>query len=321
MKKQIFALLLAAMVISLTGCPNSETQDGIKEKENYVNTTDEDLNIECSDEERTESVEPSIPGSDGPSQPVENDPNQEPMDEETPTVPAAPDENSEDELNTSSQPPEESPDVITPEDEPYEFVEPDEEYVCDDPQEFPDYSSYDAKPVIYLYPEETAEITVKLDYNGTLTTTYPAYNDGWTVTAQPDGTITLGDREYYCLFWEGISNVNYSLDKGFCVKGEDTEKFLEDSLKKLGLTDKEANEFIIYWLPKMENNAYNIISFQEELYTDNAKLTVSPAPDTVIRVFMAWKGVDEFVEIEPQPIKEPERNGFTVIEWGGTEIK
>ncbi len=177
------------------------------------------------------------------------------------------------------------------------------------------------KPVIYLYPEETTEISVKLDYNGTLTSTYPKYVDGWQVTAEPDGTVHFNGREYYCLFWEGISNVNYTLDKGFCIKGEDTEEFLEKALKDLGLTDKEANEFIIFWLPKMENNAYNIISFQEKLYTENAKLTVSPTPDTLIRVFMAWKNSDEFIEIEPQELSAPERNGFTVIEWGGSELK
>jgi len=189
----------------------------------------------------------------------------------------------------------------------------------ENPIENPDYLV--KKPVIYLYPEEKEEISVKLNYNGFLTTTYPQYIDGWKVIAEPDGTISYNGREYYCLFWEGISNIDYSLEKGFCVKGEDTEKFLEDSLKKLGLTDKEANEFIIYWLPKMENNEYNIISFQEKLYTDNAKLTVSPAPDTVIRVFMAWKGSDEFVEIEPQNLTAPERIGFTVVEWGGSELK
>ena len=52
----------------------------------------------------------------------------------------------------------------------------------------PGCSQMDEKPVIYLYPEEETEVTVKLDYNGTLTSTYPAYGDGWTVTAQPDGT-------------------------------------------------------------------------------------------------------------------------------------
>ena len=197
----------------------------------------------------------------------------------------------------------------------------DDEHICDDqPSIDPNNPSTD-KPVIYLYPEETMEISVKLDYNGKFTSTYPKYNDGWEVIAEPDGTISYNGREYYCLFWEGISNVDYSLEKGFCVNGEDTEKFLEDSLKKLGLTDKEANEFIIYWLPKMENNEYNIISFQKELYTDNAELTVSPAPDTLIRVFMAWQGSDKFVEIEPQNLTAPERIGFTVVEWGGSELK
>ena len=109
-----------------------------------------------------------------------------------------------------------------------------------------------AKPVLYLYPEEETVVNVQLDFNGELTSTYPAYNGGWTVTAQPDGTLTdASGREYYCLFWEGKSNVQYDLSKGFCVAGEDTRAFLEESLAALGLTDKEANEFILYWLPQM----------------------------------------------------------------------
>ena len=48
----------------------------------------------------------------------------------------------------------------------------------------------DAKPVAYLYPQTETEITVRLDYDGELTCTYPAYADGWTVSARPDGTLT-----------------------------------------------------------------------------------------------------------------------------------
>ena len=177
-----------------------------------------------------------------------------------------------------------------------------------------------AKPVIYLYPEETMDVSIKLDYNGQLTTTYPAYNNGWTVTAQPDGTITSGGREYYCLFWEGNSAVDYDLSSGFVVKGSETEAFLEKSLKQLGLTDKEANEFIIYWLPKMENNPYNLISFQQEVYTDNAVLTIEPQPDCLLRVFMAWKGLDEPISVPAQQLPSFERSGFTVVEWGGSQM-
>ena len=182
-------------------------------------------------------------------------------------------------------------------------------------------NNYSEKPVIYLYPEKEMEVTVKLDFDGTLTSTYPAYGDGWTVTAQPDGTLTdETGREYYCLFWEGESDTAYDFSSGYCVAGEDTAVFLERALAQLGLTDKEANEFIIYWLPRMEGNAYNLISFQGAAYTDSAELTIDPAPDTVIRVFMAWKGLDQPEKITPQELTAVERNGFTVVEWGGAEV-
>lgn len=177
------------------------------------------------------------------------------------------------------------------------------------------------KPVIYLYPEEETEVFVNLDFSGKLTATYPEYNGGWKVTAKPDGTLfDKNGREYYCLFWEGISESEYDFEKGFCIPGDETAKFLETALPKLGLSPKEANEFIIYWLPRMQENEYNLISFQSEAYTETAKLKIVPKPDTLIRVFMAWKPLDEFIEIEPQELSFPEREGFVAVEWGGAKI-
>lgn len=183
--------------------------------------------------------------------------------------------------------------------------------------------SKSAKPVIYLYPEEETRVSVKLDYDGTLTSTYPAYGDGWTVDASPDGTLTdpATGRQYYCLFWEGVTDREYDFSQGFCVAREDTAAFLEKALGELGLTEREANEFIIYWIPRLEENPYNLISFQTTAYTDGAELTIDPAPDTLIRVFMAWKGLEEPVEVAPQTLTAPERTGFTVVEWGGAEIR
>lgn len=178
------------------------------------------------------------------------------------------------------------------------------------------------KPVIYLYPEEETDISVNLILDGRLTCTYPAYNDGWTVTASPDGTLTdAKGRTYNYLYWEGETYAQYDLSKGFCVKGEDTAVFLEDALEKLGLTRREANEFIVYWLPQMQDNPYNIISFQTGIYTNAAKLAVNPAPDTLIRVFMAWQASDTPVVLENQELSAPDRTGFTVVEWGGAEMK
>ena len=192
---------------------------------------------------------------------------------------------------------------------------------CDDYEE--NFSEVaDAKPVIYLYPEEKTEVSVKLDYEGELTCTYPAYEDGWTVTAQPDGTLQdAAGQTYNYLYWEGISHAPYDFSRGFCVKGEDTAAFLDTALSDLGLTRREANEFIVYWLPLMEQNPYNLIAFQTEAYTYRAALEVEPAPDTVIRVFMAWQGLEKAVEIQPQTLTAPDRQGFTLVEWGGTEVK
>lgn len=178
------------------------------------------------------------------------------------------------------------------------------------------------KPVIYLYPETETAVSVSLTLDGRLTCTYPSYNNGWTVTASPDGTLTdVSGQTYNYLYWEGETYAHYDLSKGFCVKGDETAAFLESALDRLGLTRREANEFIVYWLPLMEQNPYNIISFQTDVYTDAAKLEVSPTPDTFIRVFMAWQSSDAFVELPKQELTAPERIGFTVVEWGGTEIK
>ena len=178
------------------------------------------------------------------------------------------------------------------------------------------------KPVIYLYPEEETEVSVKLEVNGGLTCTYPAYQDGWQVTAAPDGTLTdVKGQTYNYLYWEGITETQWDFSRGFCVKGEDTAAFLEEALEKLGLNRREANEFIVYWLPLMEENPYNIIAFQTDVYENAARLEVSPAPDTVIRVFMAWQASDVAVEIPGQELTAPKREGFTLIEWGGTEVE
>ena len=178
------------------------------------------------------------------------------------------------------------------------------------------------KPVIYLYPQEKTEASVKLALDGRLTCTYPKYQNGWEVTAQPDGTLTdKSGKTYNYLYWEGETDARYDMSSGFCVKGEDTAAFLESALEKLGLNRREANEFIVFWLPLMQDNPYNIISFQGDAYTASAKLQITPKPDTLIRVFMAYKPSDVYVELKEQELTSPDINGFTAVEWGGTVVE
>ncbi len=178
------------------------------------------------------------------------------------------------------------------------------------------------KPVIYLYPEAKTEVRVTLDYDGKLTATYPEYKEGWDVVAYPDGKLVnkADAQEYSYLFWEGTNTTEYDFTKGFVVAGEDTAEFLQKTLSQIGLLPHEYNEFIVYWLPMMQENKYNLISFQGTNYTDSAKLVVNPGPDSTLRVFMAYKALDEPIDIEPQTFKPFERKGFTLVEWGGCEV-
>ena len=179
-----------------------------------------------------------------------------------------------------------------------------------------------AKPVIYLYPEETTRVTVDLAFNGKLTCTYPAYENGWRVTAAPDGTLTDDTGQTYnYLYWEGEGPADYDFSRGFCIPGADTAAFLSDALSRLGLTRREANEFIVYWLPQMEQNPYNLITFQQEAYTETAPLTVTPQPDSILRVFMAWKPLSEPIASASQALPAFERHGFTLVEWGGAKVR
>ena len=186
----------------------------------------------------------------------------------------------------------------------------------------PEEQQTDAKPVIYLYPPTETEVSVRLHYDGQLTCTYPAYRQGLHVTAQPDGTLTDDQgNQYSYLFWEGENQAVYDFSQGFVVPGRETADFLRQALSQLGLTPREYNEFIVYWLPRMEGNPYNLISFQQEAYTDTARLEITPEPDSLLRVFMAYQPLDRPAEVEPQVLEPFVRQGFTVVEWGGCEIK
>ncbi|MPM80866.1 hypothetical protein SDC9_127917 [bioreactor metagenome] len=87
------------------------------------------------------------------------------------------------------------------------------------------------------------------------------------------------------------------------------------------MTARELNEFIVYWLPLMKDNKYNLITFQTAAYEENARLYITPKPDSVLRVFMAYKALDDYIEVPEQRLSTFKRNGFAAVEWGGTEVK
>lgn len=183
------------------------------------------------------------------------------------------------------------------------------------------------KPVIYLYPSKPTEVTLKLDFDGELYFTYPEYYNEWKIKAFPDGKIinSSDQKEYSYLFWDGYkkrSPEELTYKEGFVVHKKDVVPFLEDKLSLLGLTPTEYNEFIVYWAPFLKQNEWNFIHFRcNEAYNIISKNMINPIPDTQIRVFMDFTKINAPIHIKPQQLNTTTRKGFTLVEWGGTEIK
>ena len=179
------------------------------------------------------------------------------------------------------------------------------------------------KPVIYLYPEESMDISVQLNIKKSkFTTIYPKFTEKntWNVHASPNGDIFIKDRVYPYLFWEAESYISQDTNEGFIVSNEKAEKFLEEKLDILGLNEKEKTDFITFWLPVLLRNKLSLCSFQTQKFFDNYELNITPKPDSLIRVFLTIKKLDKPINIREQKLESVERKGFTVVEWGGSDI-
>lgn len=179
------------------------------------------------------------------------------------------------------------------------------------------------KPIIYLYPKEPTNVKIHFNLKKTtFTTVYPKFTseNEWNVHASPNGDIKIGDKKYPYLFWEADSYINQDFSKGFIVKDEDAESFLEEKLKLIGLNEKESCDFITFWLPQIIKNKLSLLSFQTEEFFRNFEEKIEPKPDSVLRVFLSIKKIEKKCELEEQQLTKVERKGFTVVEWGGSMI-
>jgi hypothetical protein len=176
------------------------------------------------------------------------------------------------------------------------------------------------EPIVYLYPPQTENIQVKLGGNVTVFDSYPIYQQGWNVAARPDGELTdlrSGRRMRY-LFWEGRSYILPPEQRGFVIRSSDVAGFLGSVLPRLGLDQKEAGDFVAAWSSRLTAAPYYFISFVERSVIDKYyPLRIEPAPNTVIRVFMDFTPLSEPIAVEPPLLAPlPQRQGFTVVEWG-----
>jgi hypothetical protein len=180
------------------------------------------------------------------------------------------------------------------------------------------------KPVIYLYSDSVQEVNLRFKNPSLLKFTYPEYKNEWRLTTMKDGKLKIDGKTLDYLFWEGNANFSektVTSQEGFLIKGNETVKFLDQQLSFMGLNEREKEDFITYWAPRMINNKYNKIKF---LFTDEisvyAPIEIQPKPQQFFRVFMIFQAASADEKVQGQILPQIQRNGLTVIEWGGAEV-
>ncbi len=182
------------------------------------------------------------------------------------------------------------------------------------------------KPVIYAYAPASTAVHIQLDLKGELLFTYPQYINGWDFTTGSQGTIQMENHEYKYLFWEGTTDINSNKtdwNEGFVVERKNLLLFLEKVLGQMGLSSMEQQDYITYWYPLMNKNEKNYVHFLfNEEYNEYASISVTPKPDNMFRVYMLWANAEgmEEIKLKDQVIPSFKHEGFTLVEWGGSQL-
>jgi hypothetical protein len=189
----------------------------------------------------------------------------------------------------------------------------------------PDYSvqAECGKPVIYLYPTKDMKINIKVGAD--ITQSKPLYPaDGWTVLAHPGGQLDYQGVSYPNLFWEGKGWGIYPnlADYGFVVSQTDLIFTLKNHLKLLGLNARESADFMAFWTPKLPISPFVRLTWLNTADMNRlAPLNISPRPNTTIRIFLDFVGLNKPISLIPQKLSSIPRRGLTLIEWGGLLVK
>lgn len=175
------------------------------------------------------------------------------------------------------------------------------------------------KPVIYLYPTEKTEVMVKV--GAAITKSDPPYSEnGWQVMAYPEGRLIYKGENYDSLFWEGLGEGFYPnlKEDGFVVPQKDLLPTVKKHLELLGLNEKETADFLAFWTDKFPQTPFVRLTWLGTREMDIlAPLEVKPEPETKIRIFLDFEGLDQLVALKPQKLSSVKRQGFTLVEWGG----
>ncbi|MBN2806672.1 MAG: PKD domain-containing protein [Prolixibacteraceae bacterium] len=190
-------------------------------------------------------------------------------------------------------------------------IDSEEVYHC-----IPDECEPVGKPNVYLYPTEPLQLQVEVNFpkGGQITASVPEYGSGWDVYVQPDGLI---DYRYDYLFYESTQISHFQHTHGWCVAKADLETFFRSNMALYQFNENEINDFVKYWVPRLNFSEYYKIYPQTNVLIDEAiELKFSVQPDNIIRLFYGIYPSDSHENLPPPSIPHFKREGFVLTEWG-----
>lgn len=177
------------------------------------------------------------------------------------------------------------------------------------------------KPAIYLYPQTDTNLKVSVHPVGKLTSSIPEYGDGWNVKAYKNGMLEENGKTYPYLFYEADLTDGYKPDEGWTVAKNDIPERLDSILISLGLNSREKSDFLDYWLPKLKEKPYYFIGLVPSGEVNMKEpLSLSLKPDTFVRIRLLFEGLDAPISVKTPQLPKVTRNGFTLVDWGGSLV-
>ncbi|MBI4811227.1 MAG: hypothetical protein HY800_07295 [Ignavibacteriales bacterium] len=173
------------------------------------------------------------------------------------------------------------------------------------------------KPNIYIYPPKLTNISIKLEFplGGSVIQSIPTYSDSWNITVEPSGRI---NGEYDYLFYESRNPDAFQYSAGWIVSRDTLASFYSHHLLCAGFSQREKNDFIDYWIPRLTDYPYYVIYPQFNNDIDKViRLNISESTDAILRLFYVVKGTTVNTEKLITPSTPAfKRSGFVVTEWG-----
>lgn len=186
-----------------------------------------------------------------------------------------------------------------------------------------------ASPWLYAYSDFDQTVDLTVNPIGGMQYAQPALNGGntWSVTTQRNGNMLFNNRETDGLLWEyhkesvkhAYAEFEDKPNKGFIVSADQFKPFMAGLMNQIGLNEQEKKNA----LAELNRESSKIespfvkVAFVPTSFVDEAfPLSISPAPDSVNRVYFEITELGTYQHIETPKLPVVSRNGLTIVETG-----